>query len=82
MKMRKNRWPTPSYLFRLLLIYLTVALAAACAFMTFAISITRPETLFGIAFGMMLGFFLYYAVSRRGGDLVTRITDLFFHEHI
>jgi hypothetical protein len=61
-----------------LLIYLSTALAAACTFMTFAIAIARPETLFGVAFGIMLGFLLHYAISRRGDGFLSRITHLFF----
>lgn len=78
MKVRKHRWPTLSYVKRLLLIYLAASLAAACAFMTFAIAIARPETLFGVAFGVILGGFLYYSISRRGGNFIDRLTHLFF----
>lgn len=78
MPMKKNRWPTFPYFQRLLLIYLVVALSAACAFMTVAIAIVHPETLFGVVFGVVLGCFLYYAASRRGGGLVSSITHLFF----
>ena len=78
MKMGADRWPTSYYLLRILLIYSMVALAAGCGFMAFAIVIVRPETLFAVVFGIVLGFFLYYTISRRGSGLVSRITHLFF----
>lgn len=62
--MEQRRWPTPSYLLRLLQTYVVLALICGCIVMLIALLVADPDAMVGVFIGILIGCTLSFLFSR------------------